>query len=408
MKHCTMLCAAAWLALAACGDEERTPATGTGATDATAPDAGGDTGGAPKDTGGAAPDAATDGAGEPGDADGGGRSPADGGAAGDTGGGPGDAGGSAGDAGDAGEDTAQAPELLPSIELEGEAWPESVAFDPLTRAFFTGSLALGNVLRIDAVTGAQAELDPGNGAEWLVLGLDVDAPRRRLWVCTVFGKTIDRGEIWAIDLDTGARALTVDLEDAAPGAACADVVIHSDGTVYVSDRQADRIYRIDPTAPAPLSVYVSDPQLAPEIIGQNGLVKSPNEHALLASKYLPQKLVRVDLTIPASPAVTTLDLDFGDLDGGADDLTVLGGRVYVIMEDRIAEVTFDDEEWTAGSVTRVIPALPKPDGSLVGGFSGLAVAEGHLYASRSDVLLFAFGSPNTEPFLLQRVEIPPL
>jgi sugar lactone lactonase YvrE len=315
--------------------------------------------------------------------------------------------GATGDAGDAEDDAGAEPlPLHEAYELEAEAYPESVAFDPVSRAFFTGSLKLGNVLRTDGVTGAQSEWFAGNGPnEWLVLGLEVDATRRRLWVCTVEGKKMLRGEVWAFDLESGERTLTVDLEDAAPGGLCTDFAVHSDGSVYVTDREAGRIYHIDPSVPDGLSIYVEDPQLAPELIGQNGIVLTPNESALLSEKYLPQKLVRVDLTIPASPVVTTLDLDFGDLTGGADDMVVYDGRAYLVMEDRLAEVTFDDESWSSGEVTSVFPILPSKEGGLVGGFSGLTVAEGAIYASRSDVLLFAFDTPSTLPFLLQRVDL---
>lgn len=391
------LCVAGGLALPACGDDA-TPA-GTSGGDVASTDAG---------------DAASSDDASPGDADGAAVDAAAGADVSVTVDAALDGGADAGpddvstDAAGGPDADASTPEpLQESIVLTGDAWPESVAFDPLSRAFYTGSLVLGNVLRTDAVTGAQSELFAGNGpGEWLVLGLEVDAPRRRLWVCTVQGKTMIRGEVWLFDLDSGERTLTVDLEDAAPGALCTDFAVHSDGSVYVTDREAGRIHHIDPEVPNGLSIYVSDPQLAPELIGQNGIVLSPNEHALISEKYLPQKLVRVDLTIPASPVVTTLDLDFGDLDGGADDMVVRDGRAYLVMEDRIAEVTFDDEDWTSGSVTGVFPILQKPAGGLVGGFSGLTVAEGEIYASRSDVLLFAFGSPNTEPFLIQRTSVP--
>ncbi|GMV38975.1 MAG: hypothetical protein AMXMBFR64_06910 [Myxococcales bacterium] len=312
-----------------------------------------------------------------------------------------------GDAGGAGGDSSPTVSpLLDLYELGGDAWPESVAFDPVTRAFFTGSLTRGNVTRTDGVTGALSELHPGNGDGWLTLGLEVDAARRRLWVCTVKGKSIERGEVLLLDVDSGALTARVDLEEAAPGAACTDFALRSDGVAFVTDRQAGRIYEIAAGAQPVLKVLVSDPLLDPEAIGQNGIVLSPDEKTLISGKYLPPRLIRVSLDTPA-PVVTALDLDFGDLAGGADDLVIFDGRIHVVVEDTVAEVVMN-ADWTAGSVTAAIPVHPNGDGSLQGGYSGLTVAEGAVYASRSDVLKFAVGAVNVEPFVIRRLSIPPL
>lgn len=306
--------------------------------------------------------------------------------------------------GDAVDATSPGSPLLDLYELSGDAWPESVAFDPVTRSFFTGSLTRGSVTRTDGVTGAFSELHPGNGEGWLALGLEVDAVRRRLWVCTVKGKSIERGEVLILDVDSGALTARVDLEEAAPGAACTDFALRSDGVAFVTDRQAGRIYEIAGGAEPVLSVLVSDPLLDPEVIGQNGIVLSPDETALVSGKYLPPRLIRVSLDTTA-PVVTALDLDFGGLAGGADDLVRFDGRIYVVVEDTVAEVVMN-ADWTSGSVVAAIPVHRKGDGTLQGGYSGLTVAEGALYASRSDVLKFAVGAVNVEPFVIRRVDLP--
>jgi len=303
--------------------------------------------------------------------------------------------------GDAASDAATPDPLLTSIVLEGEAWPESVEFDPTTRTFYTSSLVLGSVLQVDGVTGAQTEFFAGNGEEWLGLGMAIDVDRRRLWFCTAFTKQIERGEVFALDLDTGDVEARFDLEDAAPGGACTDFALTASGAVYVTDREAPRIYRIDLDAEAPLTIAVEDEALEPEFVGQNGIVLSADETTLISGKYLPARLVRIDLA-GGPDAVADLGVDFGPLTGGADDLVVLDGDLYVVMEDHVARVTLD-AEWTSAVVAETYAIVANDDGTLLGGFSGIIAAEGELYVSRSDVVLFAIGLDPAADFVIQRV-----
>ncbi len=293
--------------------------------------------------------------------------------------------------------------IAPLLVLQGDAYPESVDFDPISRRFFVTNLKRGDVSAVDVQTGASTVFHAGNGDGWLTLGLDTDAERRRLWVCGVLGKTLERGELWQLDLDTGERLLTVDLTTARPGGACADFARDADGGVYVTDRQAGRIYHS--ALDGELRVAVEDDLLAPVVIGQNGVVLHPSQKVLISGQYLPVRLLRSDLSDPAAPVVTALELDVSFLEGGADDMVAVGDTLFVIVEDRLVEVALGGDAWSTASITTTTPLWEDGD-ETVGGFSGIALAEGALYASRSDVVLFGFDQPSERPFVIKHVGVP--
>ncbi len=296
------------------------------------------------------------------------------------------------------------PAALQAVYTLGEkSYPESVEFDPATRRFFTASLELGNVVVTDGVTGESEEFFAGNGEPgWLGLGMQVDAARRRLWVCVAREKTIDYGEVWQLDLDTGTRLARLNLAETADKGACTDFALADDGGVFVTDRQHGRIYRVSGGETPAATVAVEDSALDPVAVGQNGVVLNPNQKVLISGKYLPVRLMRSDLTNAAAPVVTELTLDFSFLAGGADDLVLHGEKLYVVVEDRVAQITFADGDWTAASITTTVP-IWEEGADLIGGFSGIVVAEGALYASRSDVVLWGFGAASERPFVLRRV-----
>lgn len=280
------------------------------------------------------------------------------------------------------------------------AYPESVTFDPVDRAFYTGSMARGNVLRT-AADGTQTELFAGNDTgEWLILGLEVDPARRRLWVCAGKERTLIGSELWLLDLDTGERSWQVDLDTVQPGAVCIDVVVTQDGSAYVADRAFGKVYRADATKQQ-LTTFAADPLLTPGLIGANGIAVDAQERFLLVAKFLPPALVRVNLASPLD--VRAVDLINNTADGfagGVDGVTVLEGKVYMAIDAQLAQAT-PDPTWSYA--TLAFHDLKVPNGDPVSGVSGITVAEGTLYLSKSDVTRFATGAAPELPFRVFRV-----
>jgi|GEM_PF-1976488 len=299
-------------------------------------------------------------------------------------------------------DTSPPPALLEDYPLDDdEAYPESVTFDPVGRAFFTGSLALGNVTRI-AADGTERELFAGNDeGEWLILGLEADPVRRRLWVCVGEGRELSGSELWLLDLDTGERTWRVDLDTVQPGGVCIDVVLTGDGTAYVADRAFPKVYKAVAETQT-ITTFADDPALEPGLIGANGIAVDETERFLVVAKFLPPELVRIKLAAPLDvAAVDLLDPPAGSFDGGVDGVTILDGAAYLAIDGQLARAT-PDESWTYANVAFMDLSLP--NGDPVSGVSGITVAEGALYLSQSYVTLFAVGTQPELPFHVFRVD----
>ena len=158
------------------------------------------------------------------------------------------------------------------FEIEDrELIPEGLAYDARAGNFYMGSVAQRRILRIDsskAVTefaGASADLDA-------VLGLAVDAPRRRLYAVstsalTDAGRKRLRNSVVAFDVDTGKLVQRYEV----PGAAqLNDVAVALGGRVYVTDSEAGSVYELR-SGGAPRLL------LAPgQVRGVNGIAASPD------------------------------------------------------------------------------------------------------------------------------------
>lgn len=275
-------------------------------------------------------------------------------------------------------------------------WPEGGIYDPQGHAFYVGSLGDGSVHRVDAESGLDetifVETAPG---AWWTLGMAIDQPRQKLWVCAMEdlrGTDADPaydGYVWRFDLATGAREAVFPLAEAYAEATCTDVAVADDGTVYVTDRDFGRVYRIDPgaTAAAP---FVVDDELEASVIGQNAAVVTPDQSALLVAIYLPSRLVRVDLS---TKVVTEVDIDgsFADITflSGADGMTLHDGKVYVVFSSELVEITPTLGDWSTASAREV--SLPNGLTDVVSTPDGLFLLNGQAvgYALERDPDPFA-------------------
>lgn len=214
---------------------------------------------------------------------------------------------------------------------------EGGIYDPAAHAFFVGSLGSGGVYRIDAETGVQSTLfEPDEAGVWWTLGMDLDVVDNRLYVCAMDDRReLDEehdyaGWLWGFDLATGERVIRQALGDAADGGTCTDVAVADDGTVYVNDRQNPRLYAF---TDGELEMLVEDDRLAGGIVGQNALVVTPDQSALLSLVYLPSRLVRIDLA-DLSVSDVEIDGDFSDLTpalSGADGMALDGEDGVLVM-----------------------------------------------------------------------------
>lgn len=257
-----------------------------------------------------------------------------------------------------------------------EQFPEGGAFDPVERAFYVGSLRHGHIVRV-AADGSERVVYAGTGEPGrLTLGMQVDAVRRRLWVCTTNDSL---GRIWIFDLVSGERMADIDLTTVNPVASCNDVLVNDDGSALVSDRENPYIYLVD--AAGHLAVWANDPLLEGAVISLNSMDFTEDRSAVLTATYLPPKLVRVSVANPRDVNEVELSgdmfMDGFNLLNGPDDLVMHDGQLVVAFGSSLKRIQPADASWTHAEVrsTRTIGGVTAlvEDGASLFGINGQSV-----------------------------------
>lgn len=236
-----------------------------------------------------------------------------------------------------------------------DLYPEGGALDPSEGAFYVGSLRHGNITKVDT-NGTESIFYAGNGeAGRLTLGMQVDTARRQLWVCTTNNSL---GRIWIFDLATHARLADIDLTTVNAEAACNDVLLDTDGSALISDRENSHIYKID--ASRRVSIWAHDPLLEGGLVSLNSMAFTPDHSAVLTAVYLPPALIRVSTSNPRDVRKVKLSGDMF-MDGfnvlnGPDDLVMHGTQLIVAFGSSLKRITATDASWTKATVksTRTI------------------------------------------------------
>ncbi len=256
--------------------------------------------------------------------------------------------------------------LAPEYTLSSnDSFPEGVTFDPIDRAFYTGSLQGGTITRVDA-DGTESvffTLD----SEVSFTGMKIDPCRRRLWVCTSFSdpaipvgeEGFRYGEIWIFDLVSKQKAYEYSLSEIVPNARCNDLIIDEKGCGYIPDSHKPNIYRIDPHKDT-ATLFTSDPLLDPEftlpgaprffVPGSNGVVITPGGNYLLIANTYASTLFRVALDNPSDVMEVTLS---GDDFAFPDGLVMIDGTLFAVSSDKIHRVTFADNSFDKGTVKSI-------------------------------------------------------
>lgn len=296
------------------------------------------------------------------------------------------------------QDAGPAVELAEIYDLSGDdLHPESGDYDPQTQGFFVGSLAHGNVTRIETDDSESIFFEGNDDNDRASLGIRADVERRRLWVCSILNDGVEPGLIWVLDLDDATMLHEYDLTDTFEGASCNDIEIDSQGRAYVMDRQNPHIYRIDADDES-VQIWANHDELEPDFIGLNGVALTPDEDVLIVTKYYPARLIRISVNDPTEVTPVEFPHDSFTGDGalsGADGILFLDDRLYVAFADLVMRLDFE-EEWS------VAYASEQPVST---GLAALILAEDALYAVKGEVAEFALGLEPDLPFQLIRVDL---
>ncbi|MFK7986131.1 MAG: SMP-30/gluconolactonase/LRE family protein [Sandaracinaceae bacterium] len=276
--------------------------------------------------------------------------------------------------------------------------PEAGAFSVRQNAFFVGSLDDGGVLRVDAASGEVSTLLAPQHEDWSSLGMAVQEDINRLWVCAIRDVDAQYGEVWSIDMNTGARA-RYDLRDAHEHGSCNDLALGPDGTVYVTDRENPNVYVLRPGAET-VELLVSDPVLAPPRLGlgQNGIVVLPEEAGLITTQYLPPRLNFVSFS-SETPTVERIEVDgdfhdYSSLGSGADGMVLLGGSLFVMFATELVEVALAPD-YRSGTAHAI---------GVRGGMTDVVPVEDELYLLNGQAVAFVAGADPAGTFALFRFD----
>jgi len=234
-----------------------------------------------------------------------------------------------------------APPFPTEFRLPDGFRPEGIAIGDAPIAYF-GSLADGDLYRVDLRTGAGEVFSQGPGGP--SIGLKVDR-RGRLFVA-------GGGQLRVVDARSGAILKSYAITT--PGAFANDVVIADDGAYFTDSRNAV-LYKIafgrhgrlpDTYTAIPLT---GDFVLVPGSINANGIARTPDGKALLVVHTHTGQLHRV-----VDGVTEVVDLG-GELLTGGDGLLVRGRTLHVVLNgsNAVAVVQLDRAGTSGKLVTKI-------------------------------------------------------
>jgi len=172
---------------------------------------------------------------------------------------------------------------------EKDLAPESIAYDPVEKAFYLGSLYKCKIVKIDSEGNATDFITEKQDGLRMVIGIKVDAERRVLWACSAAGKRfppgIDEKEagwtaLFKYDLNTGELINKYTLHEKGVMHQFNDLTITKSGDVYTTNYIEGAIYRVINETDELEQFYKSD-----ELISPNGITFSDDKKTIYVSGW---------------------------------------------------------------------------------------------------------------------------
>ncbi|MEO7984919.1 MAG: hypothetical protein ABI766_00210 [Gemmatimonadales bacterium] len=256
---------------------------------------------------------------------------------------------------------------------EKDLLTEGIAYDPLSKAYFVGSVHHRKILRV-AGDGTVSEFVPAaRDGMWAPLGMKVDAGRKALWVAVAgvpqmrdhSPGDLGRSGIYRFDLATGKLTGRFLIRDRAPHV-LGDLTLAPNGDVYSSDSRAPMLWRVRAGADS-IERFLESPLL----LSAQGLAVTPDGRSLYLADYS-RGVLRVDLV---TRRVALLPCRASVLPLGIDGLYLVGGRLIGIQNGiephRVVRLTLDargDSLIGMEVLERLHPSYAEPTlGVVVGG-----------------------------------------
>ena len=262
--------------------------------------------------------------------------------------------------------------------------PEGIAYDAKTRSFFVSSIRKRKIVRVTPDGKASDFVSAGRDGLRSVLGMRVDAARRKLWACTAAMSHMEgfreeqkpESALVEFDADSGklVRERALPVVEPEP-ASCDDVALGPDGSVFVNDTNHPVLYVLQPGA-ADLDTFIENPELG----RPQGFAVSGDGKTVYVSNY--RRVMAVDV---ASRKVAAVETPADVPPNGIDGLAFSGGALYAVQNGiephRVVRFTLsaDGSRITAGRVLEMNnPLFDEPTLGIVanGAFYYVADSQG--------------------------------
>jgi sugar lactone lactonase YvrE len=236
--------------------------------------------------------------------------------------------------------TARGPIIASTLRLsltEPSLKPEGIAYDPVSRRLFLGSIHQSKIVAVDEAGLQMDFVTSGRGGLLGVVGLRVDAGRRHLWVCSndASPEAKRNSGIFQFDLADGRLLGTYLLPPDSGKHLLNDLVVTKTGEVFTTDSRQGVVYHTTDDCLEPVTELGA-------LLYLNGLCLDEQETLLFISDFR-YGLSRLDLQ---SRRLQPLLNDPGICTLGIDGLYLYQGRLLGIQnacgQERIVAFTLDE------------------------------------------------------------------
>jgi sugar lactone lactonase YvrE len=209
---------------------------------------------------------------------------------------------------------------------------ESIAYDPLEKAFYVGSIHKRKIVKI-AADGTVKDFSQPSDNLWSVSGMKVDAKRRKIWVCSNafpqmqgYDSTLKgRAALSVYDLKTGRIEHRYYAPNDGTDHAFGDLTFHpTTGQAFISDSFVPVVYTVDAAKGIVKEWLKTEAGVWSSL---QGLDFSPNGKTLFLADYS-NGIFRIDTQTKKIQALSTPD---SCIVTGTDGLYFLNGNLLGIQ-----------------------------------------------------------------------------
>lgn len=284
------------------------------------------------------------------------------------------------------------------VTIDGSrVYPESVTSDAAGNLY--NSSNGGTIYRTKA--GAKTAEpwivpDAKNGLRSL-LGVFADDKRGLLWACdnpNIFKRETGTSTLRAFNLETGKLVAAYDFPTDRP-AACNDVAIAKDGTLFATETLGGRIFVLRPHAKA-LRLFAQNPDL----VGIDGIAIA-GDGAIYINNVRKQLFQRVERKAgsPLASGLTTITTSLPL--NGPDGLRALGGNRFIQAEGPGGRVALVEVSGDTATVTPIATGLDSP--------VGVTVTDGTAYVVEGKIEYMMdpkLKAKSPDPFVIRAFPLP--